>query len=92
MVLMSAGFRARNQASLVNRPTCGGNSKAGLISYSSLLGVRSISSRKFCRCLEFPLSGCPKSHTEGGKNPVGSGGVGRSHMLARRGRGGFVMM
>jgi hypothetical protein len=29
MVLMSAGRAARNQASIVNRPTCGGNSKAG---------------------------------------------------------------
>ena len=30
MVLMSAGRNARNQASIVNRPTCGGNKKAGL--------------------------------------------------------------
>jgi len=29
MVLMSAGKSARNQASIVNRPTCGGNKKAG---------------------------------------------------------------
>jgi hypothetical protein len=29
MVLMSAGKAARNQASLINRPTCGGNKKAG---------------------------------------------------------------
>jgi len=28
-VLMSAGKAARNQASIVNRPTCGGNKKAG---------------------------------------------------------------
>ena len=27
---MSAGKSARNQASIVNRPTCGGNKKAGL--------------------------------------------------------------
>lgn len=26
---MSAGKAARNQASLINRPTCGGNKKAG---------------------------------------------------------------
>jgi hypothetical protein len=29
MVLMNASKAARNQASLVNRPTCGGNKKAG---------------------------------------------------------------
>jgi hypothetical protein len=94
MVLMSAGKRARNQASLVNRPTCGGNKKAGLITYSSLLGVTSLKSRRlaFCRCLEFPLSICPKSYAEGGQNQVTSGGVGRVSVLARRGRGGFVMM
>jgi hypothetical protein len=30
MVLMSAGKSARNQASIVNRPTCGGPKKAGM--------------------------------------------------------------
>ena len=30
MVLMSAGKAARHTASIVNRPTCGGNKKAGL--------------------------------------------------------------
>ena len=30
MVLMSAGKNARNQASIVNRPTCGGSKKGGL--------------------------------------------------------------
>jgi hypothetical protein len=29
MVLMNAGKAARNQASIINRPTCGGNKKAG---------------------------------------------------------------
>jgi hypothetical protein len=29
MVLMNAGKNARNAASIVNRPTCGGNKKAG---------------------------------------------------------------
>jgi hypothetical protein len=29
MVLYSAGKAARNAASIVNRPTCGGNKKAG---------------------------------------------------------------
>ena len=30
MVLMNAGKMARNQASIVNRPNCGGMKKAGL--------------------------------------------------------------
>lgn len=30
MVLMNAGKSARNQASIVNRATCGGNKKGGL--------------------------------------------------------------
>jgi hypothetical protein len=30
MVLMNAGRNARNAASIVNRPTCGGNKKAGI--------------------------------------------------------------
>jgi hypothetical protein len=30
MVLMNASKAARNQASIVNRPTCGGEKKAGL--------------------------------------------------------------
>ena len=31
MVLMNAAKAARNQASLVNRPTCGGPKKAGIV-------------------------------------------------------------
>lgn len=30
MVLMNAGRNARNAASIINRPTCGGDKKAGL--------------------------------------------------------------
>ena len=30
MVLLNAGRNARNAASIVNRPTCGGNKKGGL--------------------------------------------------------------
>ena len=30
MVLLNAGKAARNAASIVNRPTCGGNKKSGL--------------------------------------------------------------
>lgn len=32
MVLMNAGKAARNQASIVNRPNCGGPKKAGIAS------------------------------------------------------------
>ena len=32
MVYMSGSKAARNQASIVNRPTCGGNKKAGIAS------------------------------------------------------------
>jgi hypothetical protein len=32
MVYMSGSRAARNQASIVNRPTCGGNKKAGIVS------------------------------------------------------------
>ena len=32
MVLMNAGKAARNQASIVNRPNCGGPKKAGIVS------------------------------------------------------------
>lgn len=32
MVYMSGSKNARNQASIVNRPTCGGNKKAGIAS------------------------------------------------------------
>ena len=39
MVLMSAGKAARHQSSLVNRPTCGGNKKAGLMTYTNLRGA-----------------------------------------------------
>jgi hypothetical protein len=31
-VYMSGSKAARNQASIVNRPTCGGNKKAGIVS------------------------------------------------------------
>lgn len=96
MVLMSAGKAARNQASITNRPTCGGNKKAGLLTYSNLMGAHSICGRQFCKsrfanCLDYPLWECPKSYREGGRNQLTSGTVGRVGVLATRGRGGFVM-
>ena len=95
MVLMSAGKRARNQASIVNRPTCGGNKKAGLISYISIVNARAtgktICNTRFTTCLDYPLWECPKSYREGAQNQLTSGTVGRTGVLATRGRGGFVM-
>ena len=96
MVLMSAGKAARNQSSITNRPTCGGNKKAGLISYSNLMGCHSIVGKRFCKsryanCLHYPLKTCPPKFEEGGKNQLTSGGVGRTSVLKNRGRGMFVM-
>lgn len=96
MVLMSAGKAARNQASITNRPTCGGNKKAGLLTYSNLMGCHSIVGRQFCtsryaNCLNYPLYECPQSFKDGGRNQLTSGGVGLTSVLASRGRGGFVM-
>lgn len=87
MVLMSAGKAARNQASITNRPTCGGNKKAGLITYSNLVGVH-VPTRN---TLHYPLYECPQSYREGGRNQLTSGGVGRASLLASRGRGQFVL-
>lgn len=95
MVLMSAGKRARNQASIVNRPTCGGNKKAGLISYISIVNAhvtgKTICNTRFTTCLDYPLWECPKSYREGAQNQLTSGGVGRVSNLTTQGRGGFVM-
>lgn len=96
MVLMSAGKAARNQASITNRPTCGGNKKAGLITYSNLMGAHSLMGKRFCKgrfanCLHYPLYECPKSYREGGRNQLTSGGVGKASLLASRGRGQFVL-
>lgn len=91
MVLMSAGKAARNQASIVNRPTCGGNKKAGLITYTTLGNLQGVPPRLWRRGLDYPLWDCPKSYREGAKNQLTSGTVGRTGVLATRGRGGFVM-
>lgn len=95
MVLMSAGKAARNQASIVNRPTCGGNKKSGLIGYTQIVNARAtgrtICNTRYAGCLTYPLWECPKSYREGGRNQLTSGGVGRTSVLTSRGRGGFVM-
>ena len=96
MVLMSAGKAALNQASITNRPTCGGNKKAGLMTYSNLRGASSLVGKISCRgrtanCLHYPLNECPQSYREGGRNQLTSGGVGRTSVIASRGRGQFVL-
>lgn len=51
MVYMSGGKAARNQASIVNRATCGGNKKGGLMGYIGGVGTGGVSqnrSRQFC--------------------------------------------
>ena len=54
MVYMSGGKAARNQSSVSNRPTCGGNKKAGLMTYANLRGAtvgKMFCSGKFTNCL-----------------------------------------
>lgn len=43
---MSGSSRSRNQGSLVNRPTCGGNKKAGLAIYTNINGA--VHTKFFC--------------------------------------------
>lgn len=46
MVLMNAGKAARNQASIVNRPNCGGNKKAGIVSRQGFFMQSNVSLRR----------------------------------------------
>ena len=51
MVYMSGGKAARNQASIINRATCGGPKKGGLMGGIGSVGTGGISltqSRRFC--------------------------------------------
>ena len=51
MVYMSGGKAARNQASIINRATCGGPKKGGLMGGIGSIGTGGISqsqSRRFC--------------------------------------------
>jgi len=51
MVYMSGGKAARNQASIINRATCGGPKKGGLMGYIGGVGIGGVSqrqSRRFC--------------------------------------------
>ena len=66
MVLMSGSRRARNQASIVNRPTCGGNKKAGILTYSSVGFLQSLSGASWRRSMTYPTNVCPDSYSLGG--------------------------
>jgi len=46
MVYMSGSKAARNQASIVNRPTCGGNKKAGIVSRQGFFMQSNVSLRR----------------------------------------------
>ena len=87
---MSAGKRARNQASITNRPTCGGNKKAGILTYSSVGNNQFISGGYWRKSMVYPLYECPKAFREGGRNQLTSAMVGRVSVTANRGRGGVV--
>ena len=43
---MSGSRAARNQASIVNRPTCGGNKKAGIVSRQGFFMQSNVSLRR----------------------------------------------
>lgn len=91
MVLMSGSRRARNQASIVNRPTCGGNKKAGILTYTNVGFLQSLSGASWRTSMTYPTNVCPNSYSLGGRNQLTSGGVGKTSNLASTGRGGFVM-
>ena len=46
MVLMNSSKNARNAASIVNRPTCGGNKKAGIVSRQGFFMQSNVSLRR----------------------------------------------
>ena len=46
MVYMSGSKAARNQSSIVNRPTCGGNKKAGIVSRQGFFMQSNVSLRR----------------------------------------------
>lgn len=46
MVLMNSSRMARNAASIVNRPTCGGDKKAGIVSRQGFFMQSNVSLRR----------------------------------------------
>ena len=79
---MGLGQKARHVASLVNRPTCGGDKKVGLIptvGRGSVEHLQSSLNRGYTRII-WPIN-CRQAITVGmplSVNPQCSGGVGRS--------------
>jgi hypothetical protein len=62
MVLMNASRMARNAASIVNRPTCGGNKKAGIVSRQGFFMQSNVSLRRGPQSL--PIICIPNTTTQ----------------------------
>jgi len=62
MVLMNASRMARNAASIVNRPTCGGNKKAGIVSRQGFFMQSNVSLRRAPQSL--PIICIPNTTTQ----------------------------
>jgi len=62
MVLMNSSRMARNAASIVNRPTCGGNKKAGLVPRQGFFMQSNVSLRRGPQSL--PLICIPNTTTQ----------------------------
>ena len=80
MVLMTGSKSARQQSSIVNRPTCGGNKKSGLPIYTGLNANISLQ--------EFGVSGqsrpgvpCTAPIFTARRNQLTAGGVGKKVLL-----------
>lgn len=79
MVLMTGSKSARQQSSIVNRPTCGGNKKSGLPIYTGLNANISLQ--------EFGVSGQSRPGAACGRifttrrNQLTAGGVGKKVLL-----------
>jgi len=86
MVLMSGSSRARQQDSLVNRPSCGGNKKSGLVRF---VGMNSnISLGRFAITSETqPGLACTGAIYRCARNQTCAGGVGRQVNMRHCGEG-----
>ena len=80
MVLMSGSKRARQQSSIVNRPTCGGNKKSGLPIYTGLNA--NISLQQFgVNPRSTPGVPCTGAFWTARRNQLTAGGVGKKVLL-----------
>ena len=69
MVLMNAGKAARNQASIINRPTCGGDKKGGLAPTSGFWYLTSNPSMIGATNTQFALK-CVGNYTSSSQSTV----------------------